>query len=130
MEVPVHFVKCCYESLPHTTGLYCVPLFDSTFNVCLLHISNSSIVFYPFVHGFHLRYITNYTDTNPQTKEQIGWDFKPGDKSLMTAIEFLLLAEGSVAPKSELLLKVSVQCTFAQIFGTTFYGFMVYLKCL
>ena len=42
----------------------------------------------------------------------------------MTAIEFLLLAEGSVAPKSELLLKVSVQCTFAQIFGTAFHGLL------
>ena len=42
----------------------------------------------------------------------------------MTAIEFLILAEGSVAPKSELLLKVSVQCTFAQIFGTAFHGFL------
>ena len=43
----------------------------------------------------------------------------------MTAIEFLILAEGSVAPKSELLLKVSVQCTFAQIFGTAFHGLLV-----
>ena len=42
----------------------------------------------------------------------------------MTAIEFLILAEGSVAPKSELLLKVSVQCTFAQIFGSAFHGLL------
>ena len=80
--------------------------------VCCI-LATVALFFYPFVHGFHLRYITNYTYTNPQTKEQIGWDFKPEDKSWMTAIEFLILAEGSVAPKSELLLKVSVQWTFA-----------------
>ena len=54
VEFAVHFVKCCYESFPHTTGLYCVPLFDATLNVCLLHISNSSIVFLSFCAWFPL----------------------------------------------------------------------------